>query len=300
MDDTKMRARVLRVRQNTLTKKHRVCKEPKEAYVAAAKYIVNEKEPLSQAVDDKIMYSCTFMDKMATVFEEHKQLFKDCLDHGAEEATLEYKNGHWVRPDEDVQWTNSRNILAEKLKEVCCFLVKPRIRYHKNKQQIVIGIDHSVKHGPQPPFWNFVYSTSGFTQTCTLYPFNIDPIYTVDDDEMIVNEKTGKRKRKYPVGHGYFACYWSMELTKQNSDHVSARIFSMSNHQLFDFVLDRSIKSFTSDLRLLASLVSHLRQMNMTTKVHVITGSDDLFVDQEIDCIRVICGDIPLQIDQAS
>lgn len=294
-EDTKMRARVLRVRKNILTKKHRVCKEAQSVYIAATRDIMNAKEALSQAVDEKITYSCNFMDRVSTVFEENKQLFEDCLDNGQEEA-LEYKNGNWIRPDEDVRWTQSRNILAEKLKEACCFLVRPRIRY--SNKNIVIGIDSNVR-GPQPKFWKFVYSAHGYTQTCTLYPYNIDPVYTVDDDEMIVNDD-GKRKRKYPSGHGLFACYWSVDLTKIKQDQVSARIFSMSNHQLFDFVVDRSIKSFKTDLRLLAALVNKMRQMGISTTVSIIKGSDDLFVDQEIDCIDMICGDIPLQIDQKS
>ena len=59
------------------------------------------------------------------------------------------------------------------------------------------------------------------------------------------------------------------------------------------YVLDRSIATFSTDLRVLAALVNFVRDEGLVGMLEVKSKADDEdhFVEQEIEAMKIVCGE---------
>lgn len=270
-----------RLRQRVIasrTKIGSVCKSSHSEYQAMGRRVISANLPVSDALETALSRAYEFMNDARTFFVEGdvgECMTKIIRETKVPDGVLETRSIGGPPITDPIEKVAQKTV-------ACAFhrhyqLPKglyPSIQCWKEGEIIVSPKWGAGKNYYPTPRWeaNITLGVDNLlvTQTASIAPFDVDPIkYTIDTDEMVLNETTGKRKRKYQRGSLFGLARWTVKIIMHGDGQTTFLISPLGNTANYDYVLaqHRTAEDFEGDIRLLHGLVTWARQKKMTPEI---------------------------------
>jgi len=258
----------------------RICKSSHSEYQAMGRRVISANLPVSDVLETALSRAYEFMNDARTFFVEGD--VGECMTKIIRETkvpggVLETRSIGGPPIEDPIDKVAQQTV-------ACAFhrhyqLPKglyPSVQCWKEGEIIVSPKWGAGKNYYPSAYWQQANITLGdtdkllVTQTATIVPCQADPnTYTIDKDEMILNETTGKRKRKYQRGSMFGLARWTVELKVHGDGKTTFLISPLGHTANYDYVLaqHRTAENLEGDIRLLHGLVTWARQKKMIPKI---------------------------------